>query len=303
MLSLHAKVVIIIVNWNGKADTLACIHSLHTDRHQLKHIIVVDNGSTDGSIAAIAAEAPDVTIIDAGRNLGFTGGNNIGVRRAAEEGADFVLLLNNDTTVEPDAISSLVEAAQRSPNAGILTPVIHYFDRMEDLWFAGSRIDLARAEAVHDNSRPPARTAPVRLVPWASGCAMMIPAQLFRQIKGFDDRFFLNWEDVDISLRIRSAGKDILLVPAARIYHKVGRSFATARGAGTYYYARNRLLLLRLHAGAAYISGYRHAVVDSLRLAVRGMLRQESGSLRGLVLLLRAILDDLLGRFGSIRNL
>ena len=246
------RVAIIIVNWNGKADTLECLASLGQDVYPNKQIIVVDNGSADESVAVIRAAYPGVTVLETGANLGFTGGNNAGINHALEQGTDYVFLLNNDTTVEPDALTALVEAAEADSKYGMLTPVIHYFDKPGEAWFAGSQMDLTRGAAYHDNSQVPPRTESPHDIPWASGCAMLVRAEIIKQLGGFDDRYFLNWEDVDLSLRVRKLNSKIGLVPKSRIYHKVGRTFAGASGVGHYYYVRNNLLLALLHSGADY---------------------------------------------------
>ena len=242
------KVAIIIVNFNGKEDTLKCLESLRQDRYPNKEIIVVDNGSSNDSVAAIRSSRPEVILLETGENLGFGGGNNVGIRRAVGTGAEYVYLLNNDTTSEPGALSELMMAAQENPDFGILAPVMHYMAEPEKIWFGGATLNPGTLEALHDNASPPERGGPLREIPWATGCAMLIPAKLTAELGGFDERFFLYSEDVDLSLRVRKAGYKIGLVPAARIFHKVG---ASARGSplACYHALRGKLLLQRLHGG------------------------------------------------------
>ncbi len=295
---MNKKVAIILVNWNGKADTLACLKSLGEDQYPHKQIFVVDNDSADDSASALEAAYPEVTLIRAGRNLGFTGGNNLGIRQALDAGADYVFLLNNDTTVEPDAVSQLVRAAERRPEAGLLTPAIYYFDEPEKAWFVGSKLDLKRAVAVHDNTHPVQRDDPEREIPWASGCAMLLPAAVIKQAGGFDERYFLNWEDVDLSLRIRQAGGSIFLVPSARIYHKVGQSMTKTPGPACYYYTRNHLLLLRSHACGNCLLKYVRMLRDDLRPLARARWQNKPNSAVALSSALHGFLDGALGRFG-----
>ena len=183
-------VAIIILIWNGREDTVECLESLRSDTFPDKRIIVVDNGSSDDSLAVIKNRFPEVMVIQTGANLGFTGGNNVGIRRAIADGADYVYVLNNDTTVEPDSLRALVDAAERMPTVGLLAPVMHYFDPPRDIWFAGSQIALWKGMAVHDNSRNPNRNDSPYEVPWVSGCAMLMPARLAFELGGFDDRYF-----------------------------------------------------------------------------------------------------------------
>lgn len=296
-----ARVGIIIVNWNGKIDTLECLASLRSDDYANKRIYLVDNGSSDDSVLHIRQQFPEACVLETKKNLGFTGGNNIGIGRALADGCDYCYFLNNDTTSDPDALSGLLLVAAECPQAGILTPVIGYFDRADVPWFAGSHIDQRRAIAVHDNSNPPKRTDPPRQLDWASGCAMLIPSQVLRRTGGFDDRFFLNWEDVDLSLRVRAMGKTILLVPASRIYHKVGRTIVSASGAGTYYYVRNHLLLARLHFGASVGEQLRLAVAH-LAGSLRNLGRGDANAGRNLVVTVRGLFHHLIRRYGALNR-
>ena len=296
------NVAIIIVNWNGKTDTLECLASLGADTYRCKQIIVVDNGSADDSVSAIRSAFPEVTVLETGTNLGFTGGNNVGINYALELGVDYIYLLNNDTTVEPNALAALVATAEMNPSYGLVTPVIHYFDRPEEVWFGGSLMDLSRGMAVHDNSHIPARTEAPREIPWASGCAMLVCADVVRLLGGFDDRYFLNWEDVDLSLRLRAAGRRIALVPSARIYHKVGRSFAIAKGTGCYYHLRNNLLLLALHGGCLARRAMFFVVASRLRETLGAIVNCQATPGETLPITIRAIRDHSRHRYGAVRK-
>ena len=233
---MKPAVAIIIVIWNGRQDTIECLESLADDTYPNKRLIVVDNGSSDDSVPLIRKQFPGVTVIQNHANLGFTGGNNVGIREATVQGAEYVYLLNNDTTVEPDALSTLIAAAEKEPRFGLLAPVMHYFDPPRDIWFAGSRIQLQTGLMVHDNSRQPARSDAPYEVPWVSGCAILMRMSLAQRMEGFDDRYYLTFEDVDLSLRVREAGlARSRYRPAARIYHKGGKSGKRISGIGYYY--------------------------------------------------------------------
>jgi hypothetical protein len=298
---MHARVAIIIVIWNGKADTLECLHSLSADTHPDKEIVIVDNGSTDDSVGEIRRAFPHVTILETGKNLGFTGGNNVGIRHALAHGADYIYLLNNDTTVEPDALAALVAAAAADPTAGLLAPIIYEYYPPRPIWFAGSKMELSRGAAWHDNSRIPAPTDPPYEVPWATGCAMLIPAPLMRQLEGFDDRYYLSWEDVDLCVRVRKAGRRVVAVPAAIIYHKGGRSGLRMTGIRNYYAVRNSLLLMRKHGGAAYFRSAPGLVCRFLwqSLRAREALRVRWECFRSV---LDAVFDHLFHRYGPYRS-
>ena len=295
------SVAIIIVNWNGKADTLACLASLRQDSYENKRIIIVDNASRDDSVAAIRTAYPEVDILAQTANLGFTGGNNIAIEYALSSEAQYVYLLNNDTIVEPDALSRLVAAAEANPDFGLLTPVIHYHEPAQAIWFGGSRINLSEGIAVHDNSHPPHPTDPLIEVPWASGCAMLARGELMQTLGGFDNRFFLNCEDIDLCLRIKNMDLKIGMVPGARIEHKVGRAFAVASGVGVYYHTRNSLLLVRLHGEKSYWHAVCKIITLRLRESLRMIKNRRTLSLDPLPTTLAAIQDHFLQRYGPRR--
>jgi GT2 family glycosyltransferase len=139
-------VAIIIVNWNRCDDTLACLASLSRLEYPAYKIIIVDNGSTDGSVMAIRTAYPQITLIETGDNLGYVGGNNIGLEHARTLGVKYALLLNNDTEVAPNFLNLLLQAAEADPRVGIVGPLIYYFDRPEVIWSAGGAIDWQRGD-------------------------------------------------------------------------------------------------------------------------------------------------------------
>lgn len=135
------SVAIIILNWNGRDDTLACLHSLcHIDYPNFQ-IVVVDNHSSDDSVAVIQKEYPHITLIQTDENLGYVGGNNVGLTFARQQNFDYALLLNNDTEVDPQFLQVLVAAAEADPAVGIVGPTIYYFDAPQTIWSAGGAIN------------------------------------------------------------------------------------------------------------------------------------------------------------------
>lgn len=265
---MPAHVTIVVLNWNGRADTLACLESLRAVINDKVTVLVVDNGSIDGSVPAIRAAYPDLEVIETGSNLGYAGGNNIGIERAVAGGADFVWVLNNDTTCAPDAVERLLEAAERQPRAGMLSPRIFYMHEPERVWFDGARWkpgaltfgfpgkDRLESELAADDHE----------TDYACGAALFVRAEIVRQIGAFDPRFFLVWEESDWGFRARQAGWASLVVPSARVWHKVGASFGSeASPLRTYFSARNKLVWLQRHGTAgerirAYAAAARAAV-------------------------------------------
>lgn len=255
--------------WNGADDTIECLRSLQVEGYPSKQVIIVDNGSVDGSANRIRNEGFDVRIIQTGENLGFTGGNNVGLVAAQNAGVEYAFLLNNDTTIEPGAISALVEAAEKNRSGAIFAPVMHYYDSPTEVWFAGALLSLARGEALHNNFLNPRREASPYASPWVSGCAMLVRMTAVDEVGGLDNRFYLTWEDVDWCLSMREAGWGVSVVPGARIFHKGGRSGAKLVGIWSYYAVRNSLLLAFKHGGKSYFSALFRVTGRHLRSAFR----------------------------------
>jgi GT2 family glycosyltransferase len=293
---MKPKVVVIIVIWNGVEDTLECLSSLLQDGYPNFEIVIVDNGSTDGSAETLHEKKFPVRILRAAGNMGFTGGNNLGLAEAQRLGARYVFLLNNDTTLEQGAIGALVEAAETTEGLGICAPVMHYFDQPSRIWFAGSRLSLPRAEALHDGSFHPSRSSAPYHVPWVSGCAMLVRMVALEQVGGFDERFFLTWEDVDWCVRMRAEGWFVMVVPKARIFHKCARSGMRLKGIHSYYAVRNSLLLAAKHAGIGYVSALFFVLARHLRGAFRGNSKERR---EGFHTTMEGLRDHLLGRYGG----
>ena len=215
------KVWIIILNWNGWEATRDCLRSLEEVDYPNFETIVVDNASTDGSVDQLVLRFPYIPIIKNGTNLGFAGGNNVGILNALRDEADYVLLLNNDTTVSRSFLRTLVEAVESDPNAGIANPKIYYADPRDRIWYAGGSFSLWRGFAKHrcQGRRDRGGSANPEEVTFATGCALLIKSEVIRRIGLLDQRFFLVSEDTDWSIRVRQAGYRLLFVPAARIWH------------------------------------------------------------------------------------
>lgn len=246
-------VFVVVLTWNGCADTLACLASLREVKGVSLHTIVVDNGSKDDTVAAVRRSNPEVEVIENGANLGFAEGNNVGIRMALRRGADWVLILNNDTVVAPDAITALLAAADQYEGAAVVTPLICFADPPDRVWYAGARFDPRRGHSgtmlCYGQPLSCVGDAPVP-TDRAAGAAMLVARPAIEATGGFDEQLFFLYEDVDWSLRIRAAGWSILFVPQARIWHRVSASQGGAERTPTtsYYGLRNNLEVCRRHA-------------------------------------------------------
>jgi len=218
---------ILLVNWNGKDDTLACLASLRKVSYQPQHILVIDNASTDGSVEAIRAQFPEVEILANTRNERFAAANNQGMQRALQAGAELVLLLNNDTEVAPDFLDHLVQAIKSRDDAGMVAPKIYYHHNPNLLWFAGGKVNLWTGRISHRGLRQldsPEKFHQTEAVDYLSGCAILAKRACLEKIGLLDESYFMYAEDADWCWRAQQAGFHCLYQPAAKIWHKVSAS-------------------------------------------------------------------------------
>src|SRR3989338_2406156 len=280
-----AKVSVVIPNWNGQQELPACLDALKAQSLQAE-IIVVDNGSSDGSKELLYGYYPKVTVIPLPRNIGFAGGVNVGLRYATDAGHDFTALLNNDAIANKNWLEGLVEAMEASPRAGIVTSKMisdtgEYLDSTGELYTIwGLPYPRGRREAStgkYDDQKE---------VFGASGGASLYRHKMLAQIGLFDEDFFAYYEDVDLSFRAQLAGWKVLYEPAAIVRHHIGSTSSRVRGFTTYQAMKNlpwlaiknvpkgllRKVLLRL--SLAYLLFFGRAVVRGQGwLALKGVGR------------------------------
>jgi GT2 family glycosyltransferase len=239
----------VVLSWNGREDTLRCLESLTRVGYPDLGIVCVDNGSTDGSADAVRERFPGVVLIEAGANLGYAGGNNLGLRYALEHGARWVALVNNDATVAVDAIEGFERAAAARPHAGILAGKVYFADRPKTIWFAGQRV----SELLGYSGRPRGygrqdgprymRTQPTGR---AVGALLAVSRDTLETVGLLDEDLFAYVEDVDWALRARRAGIEVVLAPDAHAWHRVSASTGgEAASTHTLYYGvRNTVTVL-----------------------------------------------------------
>lgn len=288
---MHAAVAVVILTWNGWEDTQECLDSLAGSPCR---IIVADNGSTDGTVDTIRREYPHVELVENGANLGFSEGNNHGIRHALDTGAEYVMLLNNDTVVDKDFLEPLVDNA---PELGFVSPMIFYADRPDDLWFGVGAIDW-RIGWPHHVFPVPAE--PVIPTPIATGCAVLASRHTWEHVGLLDPRFFLYWEDADWTLRVTQAGGQGLVVADSRIWHKVSRAALYAPPSiSTFYFARNGLLFIRKHVRSRrWLVAARFIGQFVVRHQLRAARHRDASSLRALPLAWLGVFAFALARFG-----
>lgn len=251
--SPEISVAIILVNWNGLEFTQACLRSLAKVDYPNFKIIVVDNGSEENEGEKLNHTFPEIDLIQSEKNLGFSGGNNLGIRKAIEQGFSHVLLLNNDTEVEPDFLGELIRAANKYPDAGIIQPLILFLHNPREIWSAGGKWIPAFSRSLTLGDREPLADYRIKSpsLDWATGCAMLVSVPAIEKAGLLNEQFFVYFEDVEWSLRIRKAGFSIYLEEQSKIYHEAGASSKKQHAEGTlspkvfYYHVRNQFLLIR----------------------------------------------------------
>lgn len=245
------RVFVVVLSWNGRDDTLRCLASLAAVSYEPLRVIVVDNGSVDGSADAVESSFPDAVVIRLDQNAGFSGGVNAGIAAAVEAGADDVLLLNNDMVVDRGFLGPLVSAASQ-PEAAAACSQILFAEPPDRVWYAGASFKPRRGHHGRNIGfgkapLPPAR--PPYQVDCACGGAMLIPRRAFEEVGVFDEGLFAYREDLDWSLRARDRGRRILVVPASVVRHRISASSGGESSPTSLYYdLRNSLTVAERYA-------------------------------------------------------
>jgi len=252
----HPLVHAIILSYNGKDLTLACLDSVRKSVYDSFKIVVVDNASQDGSAESIDEKftneinSQDLILIRNDRNLGFAGGNNVGMRFAIDNGADYILLLNNDTIVDENMIAALVDVCEKDSGVGIVGPKIYYFDPPDQIWFAGAEILLHRGLSRHVGIREKdtGQHDETAESDYITGCAMLVRRSVIERIGFLDPVYQMYSEDADFCMRAKHSGFRIRYVPAGKIWHKIS--------AATGGHLKWRKMKLRLRSNFIFFKRY-----------------------------------------------
>ncbi len=297
-------VSIIILNFNGTKDTLECLESiqkLQVIGYKLQ-VIVVDNGSRPEDDRPLAEKLKiqsaswriNFQFIKNKENLGFSGGNNVGIRYALDKGADYVVILNNDTVLDKNLIIELLKVAESDKKIGIVVPKIYFAkgqefhkdryaasDKGKVIWYAGGIMDWPNVMGIHRGVDEVDHGQYERLekTEFATGCCMIVKKEVIEKIGppagGFDEKYFLYYEDADFSMRVKHAGYTIMYAPKAVIWHlNAGSVGGSGSSLQDYYTTRNRMLFgLRFAPLRSKIALFR----ESIRLFVTGRKWQRVG--------------------------
>jgi hypothetical protein len=225
----------IVLNWNSPADTLQCLETLLQSAYPALHIIVVDNGSTDDSVAQIRAAHPDITLLETGANLGYGEGNNIGMRYALVQNMAYVVLLNNDAFVRPDTLQLLVAAAEADPTIATTGGKVLYASAPHRIWAVG-RVVLPTESDTDDGGFD----APMD-VTYIAGCCMVIRCEVLKRVGLLDPEFFIYFDEYDWCVRARNLGYRARYVPEAMLFHAVSTTIGQHSPLYYYLFTRNKL--------------------------------------------------------------
>ena len=245
---MSPRVTVVVLNWNGWQDTIACVASLQALTDVGYDILVVDNDSTDGSVVHITAALPGVNVLQAGGNRGFGGGCNVGIRHALAAGTQYIWLINSDATVAPNALAAMVRVADQNPALGAVGSVVFDAGTVDQiqLW-GGGRVNLWLGRSNHRLSAGP--------IDFVSGASVLLRCAALEDVGLFDEAsFFMYWEDTDLGFRLRSAGWQLAVAPNSHIWHKQSASLGLGNPVLDAYATRSCVRFLRRHARVPKLS-------------------------------------------------
>jgi GT2 family glycosyltransferase len=262
---LRSRVYIIVLNWNGFADTSACLSSLRHLHYSDYEVIVVDNGSTDDSVSQLRNEFSWITLIETGKNLGFAAGCNAGIRYALAHGGDFVWLLNNDTKVDSEALQALADIARRDSRIGAVGSAIYCMNEPERIQaWGGGYVNFWLGRSRH--FLKPISNDQIEFI---TGASMLISRQAIESIGLLDDGFFMYWEDADYCFRLRRKNWKLAVDAQSKIWHKSSSSVGAKSARMDSYFNASALRFFKKHAP---VPTYSIWVGGLLRLAKRLIL-------------------------------
>lgn len=259
---MDKKVFIILLNYKGVEDTLQCVKSLEEIDYTNYEIVIVDNASPDNSFEVLKENLGSKhMVMSSGRNGGFAFGNNVGIEYALKNGAEYILLLNNDTIVEKDFLKPLVSSLEADSFIGISTGLILNYFNKEKVWFAGGELNWKKFYGYHlyenNNIEDIKDKNKSRVITFATGCLMLIRAKVLTEVGLLPEEYFMYYEDVDYCAKVQEKGYKIFYNPSSIIYHKISAS--TGEGESPFAVAwntRNRIKFMKKYKNKVSIYDY-----------------------------------------------
>jgi len=292
-------VYVVILNYNNLRDTVEAIRSVLELQYGNFKVLLVENSTDHAVIDAIRAQFPDIEILETGRNLGYAGGNNAGILHAMKQEPDYIFVLNNDVSVEPDVLTTLVHELEINRDCAACQPLVVCSENPDAIWSAGTEMYLGYPRLYLKNgsrfSEQPAKP-PFGLV----GCALLFRASALRDIGLFDESLFLMHEETDWCIRAKEMGYGLLVAPAARVRHKVSATLGSLSAPYLYYISRNWLLVAKKHFKS---SRYLYVLLTEflIRFPYYCYLLLRRGELREIRFYLSGLRDGLLSISGEVK--
>jgi GT2 family glycosyltransferase len=244
------KVAAIVINFNGRDVTLQTLESLAQVDYRELEIIVVDNGSTDGSFAAVEEKFPGVCQVRKQVNEGVAAGMNVGVARALEGDCDYLLILNNDIEVDPQMISELVNVGESERSVGCVGPKTFYYGDRDRLWSAGGMLQFRESVTAERGmgEEDLGQYDKVQEVDYVNGCAMLVKRSVMERVGLFDPTYFVGIEDADWCMRMKRRGYRCAYTPHAVLFHMVSHTLGTYTAGRTFHTGRSTAIFVRRYA-------------------------------------------------------
>ncbi|UCG30880.1 MAG: glycosyltransferase family 2 protein [candidate division WOR-3 bacterium] len=253
-------VYVLILNWNGRTVTIDCVESVLKSNYPNFRILVIDNGSTDGSPQAFRKEfGSNIEIIENKKNLGYAGGFNVGLKYAFDErNSDYCIVMNNDTVIDPAAISEFVRVAESGRKIGFVTGKVYYYDRQNILQTVGKKEHPVRWSGGHigNGEEDMGQYDEVCERYFADDICTLVSSRLYKDTGGYDTTFFLQSEEYDWQARSKRSGYKIMYTPLAKVWHKESMTLGKDSALKAYYDARNPMLVVLLHRTKRYFRRY-----------------------------------------------
>lgn len=290
-------VITIILNYNNIVDTVETLKSVNQMSYKKNSQLLIENSSKKEVIETIRSQYPTLEIIENGKNMGYAGGNNVGIKRAIEKGADYIFLLNNDVILEKDALERLIAAMESMPNCAACQPLVTYFDNPDIIWSAGTEMYFGYPRLFEKSKKIQqidVQEPPFGLV----GCAILFRTEALKKIGFFDESLFLLQEETDWCMRAMKMGFHLMVVNSAVAYHKVSLTLGSFSRKYLYYIGRNWLLVGKRNCSRLY---YGYILFTELMIRIPYYLYQlaKMGQLKMIRFYIFGLMDGLRGISGE----
>jgi hypothetical protein len=240
----------VVVNWNRPHDSADCIHSLIIQKDVQTRVLLVDNGSSDDSVAILKEQFNNIDILTSAQNLWFSGGYNLGIKYALDQGAEYIFIINNDAYVAPETLSILLKQINENKNVGLVAPIIYYASHPDQIWSSGGNIRRIILEYTNQRGEIDKGYLPnIMERDFVTGCCFLTTKSVFLSVGFFDDSFKMYYEDADFCLRTRKNNLRIMVIPKAKAWHKVSLSSGGVDSPiERFWMAKSSILFIKKHS-------------------------------------------------------